>query len=70
MLDRFDTRSDLRRHRKRLVDTGIAGTTIHFRFYWITACWLARHWPSQLAVDWADLEHPDRLERLLPLLEV
>lgn len=68
MLDRFDTRSDLRRHRERLADSGIAGTTIHFRFYWITACWLARHWPDQIAVDWADLEHPDRLERLLPLL--
>ena len=68
MLARFDARPDLRRHREQLADSGIAGTTIHFRFYWITACWLARHWPDHLAVDWADLEHPERLERLLPLL--
>jgi hypothetical protein len=68
LLGGFERRSDLRRHRDALEDTGIAGTTIHYRFYWEMARWLARRWPRQLAIDWDELDDPARLERFLPLL--
>ena len=68
VLDRFDRRRDLRRHRKELADTGIAGTDIHFRFYWLTAIWLAQRWPDQLEVEWPDFERKARLESILHLL--
>jgi hypothetical protein len=68
LLGGFERRADLHRHRDALADTGIAGTTIHYRFYWEMARWLARHWPRQLAIDWDELDDPSRLERFLPLL--
>jgi len=68
LLGGFERRSDLRRHRDALEDTGIAGTTIHYRFFWEMARWLARRWPEQLAIDWDELDDPSRLERFLPLL--
>jgi hypothetical protein len=68
ILEGFDRRSDLRRHRDALADTGIAGTVIHYRFFWEMARWLAARWPRQLAIDWDELEHPEKLERFLPLL--
>jgi hypothetical protein len=34
MLARFERRADLRRHRAALADTGIAGTAIHYVFFW------------------------------------
>ena len=37
----FASRSDLRRHRRALADSGVAGTDIHYRFYWPTARRLA-----------------------------
>jgi hypothetical protein len=37
MLDRFERRRDLRRHRRALRDSGIAGTEIRFRFFAPTA---------------------------------
>ena len=40
----FADRSDLRRHRRALVNSGIAGTPIHFRFFPGSAVWLARRW--------------------------
>ena len=42
MLTAFDRRADLRQFRDELADTGIAGTAIHYRFFWSTALWLAR----------------------------
>lgn len=68
MLSGFAQRADLQRHRRALADTGIAGTPIHYRFYWTTARRLATRWPSQLEVDWAALDEPDRLAGALPLL--
>jgi hypothetical protein len=68
LLEGFDRRSDLRRHRDALEDTGIAGTTIHYRFYWEMARWLARRWPRQMGIDWEDWEDSEKLERLLNLL--
>ncbi|HSB62203.1 MAG TPA: hypothetical protein VLI67_10815, partial [Vicinamibacteria bacterium] len=68
LLARFDRRSDLRRHRRALADTGIAGTAIHYRFFQPTASWLARRWGDALTIDWKRFETADRLEPLLGLL--
>jgi hypothetical protein len=54
MLRAFSRRSDLRRHADALEDSGIAGTSIRFPFFWPTARWLARKWPRQLALDRRD----------------
>jgi len=69
MLERFDTRADLRKHRRALADTGIAGTSLYFRFYWLTAIWLWRQrCGNQLSIDWKNWENKDKLEGLLHLL--
>jgi hypothetical protein len=68
MLEGFDRRPDLRRHRTTLADTGIAGTAIEFRFFWPTARWLARRWGRRLSIVWRDLAQHERLADLLPLL--
>jgi len=68
MLERFAHRTDLRRFRSALADSGIAGTAIHYRFFWPTARWLRRRWPEQLAIDWSALEDSGRLSSALPLL--
>src|SRR5260370_706911 len=47
-LARFERRADLRRHRARLADSGIAGTAIHYRFFAETMSWLADRWPESL----------------------
>ncbi|MBL8197567.1 MAG: hypothetical protein JNJ67_01415, partial [Chromatiales bacterium] len=44
-LAKFATRTDLRRPRAELDDSGIAGTAIHYHFFWPTARWLAARWP-------------------------
>ena len=54
MLRDFARRADLRRHADALENSGIAGTPIRFPFFWPTACWLARKWPRQLALDRLD----------------
>jgi hypothetical protein len=53
MLRTFETREDLVEQRKELVDSGIAGTEIHFPFYWFTFDWVARRWPDRLRIDWS-----------------
>ncbi len=68
MLARFAGRPDLRRHATALMDTGIDGTPTFYSFFYPTAQWLATRYPSQLTVSWEDLEHPERLERILHLL--
>ena len=68
MLDRFAARADLERHRAALADTGIAGTTIDYRFFEPTARWLAQRWPGRLTIDWNEFEHSAALENLLGLL--
>ncbi len=67
-LGAFSERNDLRRFRKELVDTGIAGTEIFYPFFWFTAAWLAKHWPGQLFVDWQAFERKERLDKILHLL--
>lgn len=68
MLGSFADRSDLKRHRRELVDSGIAGTEIHYQFYWLTALWLAERWPDQLSIDWKAFENRSKLVNLLHLL--
>jgi len=68
MLASFDRRRDLKRHARALVDSGIAGTAIRFRFFAPTASWLAQRWPRRLSIDWPEFENRKRLEPLLPLL--
>lgn len=68
MLQSFHRRADLRRHRAALADSGIAGTAIHYRFFWSSASWLARRWPDRLVLDRGDPEPAQRIRAALPLL--
>jgi len=70
MLARFDRRPDLRRFRAALADTGIAGTAVHYVFFWFTARWLARRWPDRITIDWKafDANAKGELEGLLHLI--
>jgi hypothetical protein len=67
MLGRFDRRRDLRRHRRALRDSGIAGTEIRFRFFAPTAVRLARRWGDRLTIDWPAFKNQARLDALLSL---
>ncbi len=66
MLRGFARRSDLRRHRRALDDTGIEGTEIHYSFYAQTAIWLARRCGRNLTIEWGDFENERALDELLP----
>ena len=68
MLAAFARRGDLRRHRRELADTGIAGTDIYYSFYWPTARWIERRYPASLTIDWVDFSGQDRLSELLGVL--
>lgn len=68
VLSGFRKRRDLTRQAEALADTGIAGTPIHYRFFWPTAQWLASRWPALLTIDWTEAEFADRLAAVLPLL--
>jgi hypothetical protein len=68
ILERFAERADLLRHREALADSGIAGTTIRFRFFWPSALWLAGRWPDHLVLDRSDAEAEAAIARALPLL--
>jgi len=68
MLERFHRRPDLLRHRRHLADTGIAGTAIHYRFFWSTALWLAKRWPDCLSLERDDEEATAALDKALPLV--
>jgi hypothetical protein len=67
-LRRFGARSDVKRFRTELDDSGIAGTDIAYRFYAPTATWLARRFRARLVVDWDEFENDELLERNLWLL--
>jgi hypothetical protein len=68
LLQRFARRPDLRPHRAALADSGIAGTTIRYRFFWPTARWLAHRWPAQFRLNRDDGEAEDNIAGALPLL--
>ena len=64
----FAGRADLKALRDELEDTGIAGTTIYYRFWLTTARWLATLWPGQLHIDWDEFEHGEMLQDMLWML--
>ncbi len=68
MLAGFAGRGDLRRHRRALADTGIAGTDINYSFFWPTACWIVKRFPDKLTIDWAEFTNKEKLVELLPIL--
>src|SRR3989304_3937276 len=68
MLARFDQRRDLKRHAEELLNTGIVGTPIYFRFFAVTARWLADRWPDQIRIDWEDFENAEDFEPYLNLI--
>ena len=70
MLARFERRADLRRNRRALENTGIAGTAIRFPFYAGTARWLAARWGNRLTVDWKAFANREALERVFPLVSL
>jgi hypothetical protein len=67
-LSGFHRRSDVRRQAEALADSGIAGTPIHYRFFWPMARWLASRYPRLLTIDWSEEEFSGRLAAALPLL--
>lgn len=68
MLRSFRHRRDLKRFRRQLADTGIAGTEIRFPFFYFTAEWLAGRWPESIFVDWNSFGKQSDLVDMLPLL--
>jgi len=68
ILRTFHRRADLMRHAEALASSGIAGTAIHYRFFWSTARWLAARFPRRLVLDWSSGEFDDRLTAAWPLL--
>lgn len=64
----FAQRADLRRFRRDLADSGIAGTAIHYEFYAATARRLAAKHGPRLRIDWPAFADRRRLEARLPLL--
>ena len=61
LLKNFAAREDLQRFAGKLADTGIAGTDIRFRFYFVTARWLADRWPDALQIDWEQFDAKEQL---------
>ncbi|KPJ61489.1 MAG: hypothetical protein AMJ46_02100 [Latescibacteria bacterium DG_63] len=68
MLAEFASRGDLRRHRRALADTGIAGTDIYYRFFWPSALWLVKRFPDYLTIDWPEFSAKRRMADLLFIL--
>lgn len=68
MLARFRRRGDLARFADELVDSGIAGSEIHYAFFWPTACWLEQKWGERLRLDLEGFEKSETLDALLTLL--
>jgi len=64
----FHRRPDVKRLAAVLADTGIAGTPIHYRFFWPMARWLANRYGKLLTIDWSEGEFAERLAAALPLL--
>jgi hypothetical protein len=68
ILNGFGDRNDVRRNRQALVNSGIAGTSIHFRFFPGSSLWLARRCGDHLTIDWPAFERKGKLEELLEQL--
>ena len=70
MVRLFDARRDLVRFRRRLVNSGTAGTDIVYPFGFSTARWLAARCGGSLTVEWASVGRPDVLEGRMPLFSL
>ncbi len=68
ILQSFQRRADLRRHRAALAGSGIAGTDTPYRFFWPTAQWISRAWPGALSIERDDPEHARAILDALPQL--
>ncbi len=68
LLEEFGARADVRRFRRRLGDSGIAGAAVYFRFYWLMAIRLAERWPDAISIDWKEFERKADVVGLLHLL--
>jgi len=68
MLKNFSHRSDLNRFAGALENSGIDGSDIRFRFYRVTALWLAQRCGDSLHIDWEQFEARNRLSRTLESL--
>jgi len=66
----FHERPDVRRAAGALVNSGIAGTDIVYRFGFSTARWLAERWGDRLTIDWDDLGSPAALDARLHLFSL
>ena len=66
-LKRFGARADVARHREALRNSGIAGTDMHYRFFWMMARWLAKRAGGQLQIDWTVPYFEPGLRAALPL---
>jgi hypothetical protein len=66
-LESFDRPATLlpRGERDRLQDSGIAGTTIFYRFSFAVARWLAARCPGAVRIDWDDVDAVERLDELI-----
>jgi len=67
-LTAFAARPDLRRFKRALESSGIAGTDLRYPFYQATAARLARAFPARLEVAWESLDDAEE-QRLLDRLE-
>lgn len=66
-LGTFAARPDLRRFRAQLANSGIAGTAIHYHFFWPMARWLSTRWPALLRLDRGCGEGEDWLHSAWPV---
>jgi len=51
--------------RRRLDESGIAGTALHYPFSCEVAGWIAKRYPGIASIDWAALDDTSRLDELL-----
>jgi len=68
MLKSFSERSDLKSFKNKLINSGIAGTDIHYQFFWPMACWIADNWPNCFNILWDDVENKEKLLKIIPFL--
>jgi len=68
-LTAFAARPDLRRFKRALESSGIAGTDLRYPFYQATAARLARAFPARLEVAWESLDDAEE-QRLLDRLDL
>lgn len=65
----FAARADLARERDKLANSGIAGTAVHYRLFWMMAHRLARRLHGRLHLNWDEVaDFGPRLKAALPLL--